>query len=92
MLTEDSHVDIENAHIASHAGSLRGRAPILPIDNRSRASSALHRRMNACGNNLVATFLKVAFNLNMRQQANQLLKDCKLLWRFPEKCNQEHEA
>ena len=83
--TESQRIIITRVHSKTHAGAMRGLRPVLPVDNRSRASSALHRRMNACGNNLVATFLKVPFNLKMRQQANALLAKCKLLWRFPEK-------
>mmetsp|Transcript_19853 Transcript_19853/g.52200 ORF Transcript_19853/g.52200 Transcript_19853/m.52200 type:complete len:235 (+) Transcript_19853:245-949(+) len=47
---------------------MRGLAPVLPLDHRTRASSALHRRMNACGNNLAATFLKVPFDLSTRRR------------------------
>ena len=82
---EPRRIEIRREHSKSHCGGMRGLRPVLQIDNRSRASSALHRRMNACGNNLSATFLKVAFSLKMRQEANALLAKCKLLWKFPEK-------
>lgn len=72
-------------HSKSHSGALRGKTPLLPMDNCKRASSALHRRMNACGNNIAATFMAVPFKPKMRDAANELLKKHKVVWRFPTK-------
>ena len=73
--SEATRVELGRAHIKRHAGGLRGKQPAFMMDHRTRARSALHRRMNACGNNLAATFLKVPFKLKTRQDANALLND-----------------
>jgi len=39
--TETRRIEIRREHSKSHCGGMRGLRPILPIDNRSRASSAL---------------------------------------------------
>lgn len=84
--TEEQRKEITRVHSASHYGGLRGRAPIAPMDNRRRARSALHRRMNAASNNITATFMKVPFDVRMRQAANAVLAKARdVAWRFPEK-------
>mmetsp|Transcript_43328 Transcript_43328/g.114597 ORF Transcript_43328/g.114597 Transcript_43328/m.114597 type:complete len:223 (-) Transcript_43328:38-706(-) len=64
--SETRRLEIRRVHSKRHAGGLRGLRPILPMDHRTRARSALHRRMNACGNNIAATFMKVPFDLRCR--------------------------
>ena len=58
--------------------------PILPMEQRSRAESALHARTNGTANNISVTFMAVPFSEKMRKQANALLKKWNIFWRFPE--------
>ena len=74
-------------HSQSHAGAVFLTKPLFVMDHRRRARSALHRRMNACANNIAVTFMKVKFSLEQRQRANVLLHKLGFLWRFPERDN-----
>lgn len=75
---------LENEHIASHAGALRGRLPIFPIDHKWRSRGVLHRRMNVTSNCCAATILSVPFNESKRRRMNEKLDAAKLIWRVPE--------
>ena len=72
-------------HTRNHLGGIRGQVPILPMEQRCRAESALHARTNATANNISVTFMAVPFSERMRKEANALLKRWKIFWRFPEK-------
>ena len=76
--------DILRKHSSDHAGGMRGRVPIAPMDNRCRSRGVLHRRMNVTSNCRAATFLAVVFCAKKRQAANALLEKAKLIWRMPE--------
>jgi hypothetical protein len=71
-------------HQAAHAGGQFLQQPLHVLDHRRRARSALHRRMNACANNIAVTFMSRPFNLKQRLRANLLLKRRSFLWKFPE--------
>ena len=71
-------------HQAGHAGGQFLQQPLHVIDHRRRARSALHRRMNACANNIAVTFMSRPFNMKQRLRANLLLKRRGFLWKFPE--------
>lgn len=79
--SEERQKVMQRDFAASHAAGLEGRIPNQPLDNRSRARSMLHRRINAAGNNLAVTFLKRPYDLHVREKANALLKN--LRWKFP---------
>ena len=82
--TEEKRKTILREHIRAHLGGIRGQIPILPMEPRSRAESALHARTNGTANNISVTFMAVAFSKLMRTTANRYLKSWGIFWRFPE--------
>ena len=76
--------NIRIKHAAGHAGGLRGRTPILPMDNCDRSRGLLHRRMNVASNCVLATFLMLGFDEKKRIEANAVLRKHKMMWRFRE--------
>ena len=82
--TDAQREDILREHIRTHLGGVRGGIPILPMEHRSRAESALHARTNATANNISVTFMAVPFSKKMRKEGNALLKAHGIFWRLPE--------
>ena len=84
--TEEQRKTILREHIRKHLGGIRGQIPILPMEPRCRAESALHARTNGTANNISVTFMAVLFSKLMRISANRLLKmkSWGIFWRFPE--------
>ena len=82
---EAGRKEILRLHSNSHDGAMLGLTPVTPMDPRARARSALHRRMNACSNNITCTFMKVEFCKLKRKAANVLLAFHDILWTFPDK-------
>ena len=81
---EEQRKTILREHIRKHLGGVRGQIPILPMEPRCRAESALHARTNATANNISVTFMAVPYSKSMRVGANVFLKSWGIFWRLPE--------
>ena len=82
--TEEKRKTILREHIRKHLGGICGQIPILPMEPRCRAESALHARTNATANNISVTFMAVLYSKQMRVMGNAFLKSWGVFWRFPE--------
>ena len=77
--------NIQRVWAQTHGLGQPGRIPVIPGDPTDRATSMLHRLTNGIGNCLVATYLKLPFDLKRNTAANVILEGLKPkpVWRFP---------
>ena len=54
---EKRRADLTREHVRTHLGGLLGKTPVLTMDHRSRAESALHARTNATSYRLCLGFM-----------------------------------
>ena len=90
-ITKNKQQEALRGHSSSHYGAMLFQELVLFHDAKWRGSSKLHRTTNMTHNNIIATFMDVAFDTAVRASANEILEDGGALFRFPVK-SAKHRA